>query len=222
MNATARTIRSDRDKRVLIVDDHPVVAEGWGRIIRDRMPCEILSAGTTLAGWRAWRDHRPDMIVVDLSLGDNKVAGLKLIERLRRVDSDVPILVFTMHSSAILARRALRTGAQGIINKDAPPDEICHAFAEVAAGRHYMDSRFARQIALMEVKGASSAHVALTHREEEILAMLAEGLSYQLISERACISYKTVSNVALTLKTKLGARNLTDLVVKGIQYFEAV
>ncbi|WP_319773774.1 response regulator transcription factor [Breoghania sp.] len=222
MNIIAHTLRASSDRRVLIIDDHPVVAEGWGRIIRDQMPCEIISAGTTLAGWKAWREHRPDMIVADLSFGGNKVAGLKLIERLRRADGHVPILVFTMHSSAILARRALRTGAQGVINKDAPSDEICQAFVEVMAGRHYMDTRFAQQIALMEMRSSGSASATLTHREEEILGMLAEGLSYQLISERACISYKTVSNVALTLKTKLGARNLTDLVVKGIQYFEAV
>ena len=62
--------------------------------------------------------------------------------------------------------------------------------------------------------------IRLTPREEEILGMISEGLSYRDIADRACISYKTVSNVSLVLKDKLGASNLADLVVRGIRYFE--
>ncbi|MBL3569766.1 DNA-binding response regulator [Rhodovulum sulfidophilum] len=208
-----------QDLKVLIVDDHPVVAEGWGRIVRGRMPCEILCAATALEGWRLWRSERPDLVVVDLTLGEGKTAGLKLIERLRRADRRLPILVFTMHTSAVLARRALNSGAHGIINKDSPPRDICFAFEEVAAGRHHVGAHFARKIALMEVTGGG-ARVHLTGREEEILGLIAEGLSYREIASRACISYKTVSNVSLILKSKLGASSLGDLVVKAIRYFE--
>lgn len=219
MTATDTLPATAGERRVLIVDDHPVVAEGWGRIVRNHMPCEIFSAFTALEGWQVWRRKRPDMIVVDLTLGDSKSAGIKLIERIRRADADLPILVFTMHASAILAKRALRSGAQGIINKDSPPDEIVQAFQDVAAGGHYVDSRFARQIALMDVQ-AGPAGAPLTAREEEILQMIGEGLSYRDIAERACISYKTVSNVSHALRGKLGATNLSDLVVKAIRYFE--
>ncbi len=208
-------------RRILVIDDHPVVAEGWGRIIRGFMPCEILTAATALEGWRAWRNERPDMIVVDLTLGDNKVAGIKLTSRLRSMDSATPILVFTMHRSAVFAMRALQVGANGFIHKDSPADEICAAFQEVSRGGYYVDNRLAKQITLMSVHGAAGeAQHRLTSREEEILSMIAEGLTYQEIAERACISYKTVSNVTLTLKEKLGAKSLVELVVKAIRYFE--
>ena len=209
-----------RPLHILIVDDHPVVAEGWGRIVKTRTRCEITSAATATEGWRAWRHRRPDLMVIDLTIGKNKIAGIRMIERLRTVDPDLPILVFTMHRSPVLARRALQTGANGIINKDSPPGEICDAFAEVARGGNYVDSRLATQIALMNVQRPGNVAIRLTAREEEILGMISEGLSYRDIADRACISYKTVSNVSLVLKDKLGASNLADLVVRGIRYFE--
>lgn len=220
--SAALKITKDEAKplHILIVDDHPVVAEGWGRIVKTRTPCEITSAATATEGWRAWRQRRPDLMVIDLTIGKNKIAGIRMIERLRTVDPDLPILVFTMHRSPVLGRRALQTGANGIINKDSPPGEICDAFAQVARGGNYVDSRLATQIALMNVQRPGNAAIRLTAREEEILGMISEGLSYRDIADRACISYKTVSNVSLVLKDKLGASNLADLVVRGIRYFE--
>lgn len=76
------------------------------------------------------------------------------------------------------------------------------------------------QIALLNVSRPGAGAPRLTGREEEILGMITEGMSYRDVADRACISYKTVSNVSLVLKDKLGAANLADLVVKGIRYFE--
>lgn len=212
-----------KPRRILVIDDHPVVAEGWGRILSGSMPCTILTASTALEGWRAWRNERPHLVIVDLALGDNKIAGIKLTSRLRALDPATPILVFTMYRSAVFAMRALQVGANGFIHKDAPPEEICAAVTEVSRGGYYVDSRLAKQITLMSVHGATGeAQNRLTSREEEILGMIAEGLTYQEITERACISYKTVTNVTLTLKEKLGAKSLIELVVKAIRYFEGV
>lgn len=210
----------ERSRRIVIIDDHPVVVEGWGRIIRAHIPCEIVAAASPLEGWRAWRAQRPDLVVADLTLGDNKIAGIKLIDRLRMLDPGLPILVFTMHRSPVLARRALHAGANGIINKDSPPEEILTALTEVLAGGHYVESRLATQIALMSVSGKRGTGARLTTREEEILSMIADGMSYRVIADRACISYKTVSNMSLVLREKLGATSLSDLVVKAIRYFE--
>ena len=73
--------RKKPERRIIIVDDHPLVAEGWGRIIRAQIPSNIITATTALEGWRAWRAARPDLMVVDLTLGEHKVAGIKLIAR---------------------------------------------------------------------------------------------------------------------------------------------
>lgn len=209
-----------RTGRVVIVDDHPVVAEGWGRIIRARFNSEIHTAGTVLEGWRVWRREDPDLIVIDLTLGDNRVAGIKLISRLRKIAPALAILVCTMHHSPVLARRALKSGANGIINKDSPLDEIHAALDQVMAGRNFIGNRLATQIALMEVQGSQSDTPRLTSREEEILGMIAEGLSYREIAGRACISYKTVNNICVILRDKMGAPTLANLVVKAIRHFD--
>ncbi|RMC23151.1 LuxR C-terminal-related transcriptional regulator, partial [Paracoccus siganidrum] len=120
------------------------------------------------------------------------------------------------------ARRALHAGANGILNKDASAQEILTALDEVLRGGHYVEGRIATQIALMNVPGKRSPGTRLTAREEEILGLITEGLAYREIADRACISYKTVSNVSLVLREKLGATSLADLVVKGIRYFEGI
>lgn len=223
MNLLADTGPRTRRKlpRALIIDDHPVVVEGWERILRLNFPCEVSTAASVIEGWRSWRSNRPDIIVADLTFGDQKVGGIKLIGRIRRLDPGIPILVFTMHRSPILARRALESGANGIVNKDASPGEVCTAMSLVIRGENYLDPRLATQIALMNVPGArSKTGTRLTPREEEILGMITDGMSYRDIADRACISYKTVSNVSLALKEKLGATSIADLVVKGLRYFE--
>lgn len=223
MIPAANTKPEEEKRRIIIVDDHPLVAEGWGRIIRSHIPrSTIITATSATEGWRAWRAGRPELMVVDLTLGENKVAGLKLISRLRMLDPELAILVCTMHRSPVLARRALHAGANGIINKDSPPAEILKALTQVMAGHNYIENQLATQIALMGVQKKSRSGPQLTPREEEILGMIAEGLSYKEIAERACISYKTVSNISLILRDKLGASSLANLVVKGIRHFEGM
>lgn len=209
-------------RRIVVVDDHPVVIEGWRSIVEARVHCEVIPVVSALEGWKIWRTRRPDLMVIDLQLADNKTAGIKLIDRLRLLDPTLPILVFSMHRSPVLARRALHAGANGVLNKDAPASEIMTALDEVLRGGHYVESRLATQIALMNVPGKRSTSTRLTAREEEILGLITEGLAYREIADRACISYKTVSNVSLVLREKLGANSLADLVVKGIRYFEGI
>ncbi|MDQ7261661.1 response regulator transcription factor [Paracoccus sp. PS-1] len=206
--------------RVLIVDDHPVVAEGWEWITRGRLDCEVIAAATPSQGWRAWRRQAPDVIVVDLTMGEARLAGLRLIERLRAAGASQPILVFTMHRSPIIARRALQAGCNGITMKDSPSEEICEALRAVAGGGDYVPADLARRIALLERPGAAPPRPRLTPRELDILRAIAEGLSYREIAERANISYKTVSNVSQTLKDKLSAQSFADLVVKAIRHLE--
>lgn len=206
--------------RVLIVDDHPVVAEGWERITRGRLDCQVIAAATPSQAWRAWRSEAPDVIVADLTMGERKLAGIRLIQRLRAAGATLPVLVFTMHRSPIIARRALQAGCNGIIMKNSPSDEICEALRAVTQGDDYVPADVARKIALMARPGGFDAAPRLTPREQDILRAIADGLSYREIAERAGISYKTVSNVSQTLRDKLSAQSFADLVVKAIRHFD--
>ncbi|MBD9525427.1 response regulator transcription factor [Paracoccus sp. PAR01] len=207
--------------RVLVIDDHPVVAEGWERITHGRIDCQVIAAPSPSRGFRAWRREAPQVLVVDLTMGDAKLAGLRLIERLRAAGATQPILVFTMHRSPIIARRALQGGCNGIVMKDSPSEEICDALSEVARGGDYVPADLARKIALLDRPGAVPVRARLTPRETDILRAIAGGLAYREIADHVGISYKTVSNVSQTLKDKLGATSFADLVVKAIRHFEA-
>ncbi|SEA96475.1 response regulator transcription factor [Rubrimonas cliftonensis] len=205
---------------VLIIDDHPVVAEGWERIARASGACDVYSAASPLAGLRAYRAHRPDMIVLDLSFGDNKMAGVRLLRRLRLHDARTPVLVFSMHRSPIIARRALEAGCNGFVNKDSPPEEINAAFSTLSSGGFYVSPAIATRIAMLSRPSSPGAEIRLTEREMEILGMLAAGRSYREIASAICVSYKTVANVSHSLREKLKASSIAELVVKAIDYFD--
>ena len=217
--------------RVLIVDDHPIVLGGCRRIVEERGAAAVETADDPVAAFRAWRRFRPEVMIVDLSMGRDRMAGLGLMRRIRRFDRTVAFLVFSMHGDAAVVRRAFEAGAAGYVLKDAPPGEIGVAFEAVrAGGRHEprdLDGSPARESFAPQAgrigpgAGTAPALPGFTRREREVLALLAEGRSYGEIADDLAISYKTVANVASILKTKLSAETLPDLVLKALQKVSA-
>jgi two-component system uhpT operon response regulator UhpA len=160
------------------------------------------------------------MLVIDLSFGEDRLGGAKLIARLRKHDERLPILVFSMHRGPVVIREALRAGANGYVNKDAPTEEIQAAFQAVFGGERYLAPEMATRLAFLDVPGAGgSAPPRLTPRETEILAQIAAGKSYREIAEISALSYKTVLNLGHSLRGKLGANSLPDLVIKAAAHF---
>lgn len=207
--------------RIIVVDDHPVVAEGWSRVTRHLSDCEIVYTATPLRAFQVSREKPPDLLVVDLSFGDERLAGIKYISRLRLYDRRVPVLVFSMHRSAVLVREAFRAGANGFVNKDASPEDISTAFTTVLAGGRYLAPDIATRLAFLDLSTPGEpAPAALTAREVEVLSLIATGKSYREIAQISCVSYKTVLNIGHALRTKLSANSLPDLVVKAVEFFE--
>ena len=208
--------------RILVVDDHQVVAEGWSRIARVVPDCAVLFAPTPREALRLSRRERPDMLVVDLSFGEDRLAGAKLIARARKHDERLPILVFSMHRSPVIIRQALQAGANGYVNKDAPTEEIQEAFKTVLRGRRYLAPEIATRLAFLDLPDpdGGGALPRLTPRETEILAQIAAGKSYREIAEMSFLSYKTVLNIGHALRGKMGASSLPDLVIKAAAHFD--
>ena len=207
--------------RVLVVDDHQVVAEGWSRIARVVPDCEVMFAPSPQAALRMSRRDRPDMLVVDLSFGEDRLAGAKLIARARKYEERLPILVFSMHRSPVIIRQALQAGANGYVNKDAPTEEIQEAFKAVLRGRRYLAPEIATRLAFLDLPDANGGGAPqLTPRETEILAQIATGKSYREIAEMSFLSYKTVLNIGHSLRGKMGASSLPDLVIKAAAHFD--
>jgi two-component system invasion response regulator UvrY len=202
---------------VLIIDDHPIVIQGCRRILQDAGVGSVLGARDLVGGYRLYRRHRPDAVIIDLALNGDGLGGLALIQRIHRHDPATRILVFSMHSDPAIVARALAAGATGYVIKDTSSEELVGAFAEVMRGKPYLSSDLALKVALVRSGTPRSAADDLTPRERQTLSLLAKGKPYAQIADELDISYKTVANICSQLKHKLAARNLPDLVRIAIE-----
>lgn len=203
---------------VLVIDDHPFVLQGCARTLQDTGIARVFVASSLADGYRQYRAHKPAMIIVDLTIKQALLGGLSLVRRLRAHDRKTPVLVLSMHSDPTIVRRALEAGATGYVLKDASPDEFLKAFHTVRQGRPYLSHDVASDIAFNETRGVASPLKALTVRELQTLSLIAAGHSYSAIADELGVSYKTVANTTSLIKTKLGARNLPELMRIAIQH----
>ena len=204
---------------VLIIDDHPIVLQGCRRMLEDAGIKTVLEARDAASGYRLYRRHRPDVVIVDLAMQEGGLRGLDVIRRMRSHDQRSRILVFSMHSDPIIAARALEAGATGYVLKDS--DELMKAFDQVRTGTPYLSSDLAMQVALVRTGVRPNPLADLTPRELQILSLLAEGKPYGRIADELNVSYKTVVNACSQLKQKLNAKNLPELIRVAVQLLSA-
>jgi two-component system, NarL family, invasion response regulator UvrY len=206
---------------VLIIDDHPIVLQGCRRMLEDAGVAAVLEARDAVSGYRLYRRHHPQVVIVDLAIQGSGLGGLPLIRRIRAHDPDARILVLSMHSDPIIVSRALEAGATGYVLKDTSSEDLLKAFAKVQAGAPYLSGDLAMQVALAHTSARQNPLAELTPRELQILSLLAEGKPYGRIAEEISVSYKTVVNVCSQLKQKLEARNLPELIRTAVQLLQA-
>jgi DNA-binding NarL/FixJ family response regulator len=207
---------------VLIIDDHPIVLQGCRRMLEDAGVATVLEARNAASGYRLYRRHRPDVVIVDLALQGSGLGGLDVIRRMRSHDPRTRILVFSMHSDPIIAARALEAGATGYLLKDTAADELMRAFDKVRAGTPYLSGELAMQVALVRTGVRADPLAELTPRELQTLSLLAQGKPYGRIAEELSVSYKTVVNACSQLKRKLNAKNLPELIRIAVQLTASV
>lgn len=203
--------------RVLIVDDHPVLLQGCRRILEDMGIDTIITAGDMVHGYRLFRRLSPTMTIVDLSFERNSLAGLALIQRIRRHDSKARVLVLSMHSDVTIVSRALRAGAMAYVIKDTSTEELIKAIERVLAGQQYLSDELARKMAFAKAGVDRGPLAELTPRELQTLGLLAKGKPYGSIADDLNVSYKTVVNTCWQLRQKLEAKNLPELVRTAVQ-----
>ena len=207
--------------KVLIIDDHPIVLQGCRRMLEDAGVTNVIEAADATSGYRLFGDKRPEVVIIDLGLGDSGVGGLELIRRIRADDMNARILVFSMHSDPVVVARALQAGATGYVVKDTSPEHFIEAFKKVRVGTRYLSDDLALQVAFANTPGEQNSLAGLTPRELQTLSLLAEGKSYNRIAHDLSVSYKTVVNVCSQLKQKLNADNLPDLIRIAVQLLAA-
>jgi two-component system, NarL family, invasion response regulator UvrY len=196
--------------KILIVDDHPIVRAGLRRLLAAEPGTEIHEAADGKEALAAFREQRPDLVILDLNLPG--IGGLEVILRLRTADPGARVLILSMHDDQIHVTRALQAGACGYVSKQAPPDEILMAIGRVAAGGTYVEHDIAEELVFANIQAPSHPLKELTGRDLEILRLVAEGRTLPQIADTVGISYKTAANSCSRIKAKLGAASTADLI----------
>lgn len=194
---------------ILIVDDHAIVRAGIRRLLAARAEMRLSEAVTGEDALQRVAREDFDLVMLDLNLPG--LAGLELLRRLVRQAPALPVLVFSQHSEAIYATRALEAGARGFVSKNAMPEELLAAIDTVLTGGTVVEKDIAAEMALHDL--AEDAYLKpLTQRDLEILRLLAAGDSLSQIADKLGIAYKTVANTLSRIKEKLGVGQTSDLI----------
>jgi DNA-binding NarL/FixJ family response regulator len=200
-------------RQVMIVDDHPLLRAGIAAMIRNEPDlefcCESDSADEALV---LARHHRPDLVIVDLTLAEG--SGLELIKRLTSRDAAPRVLVCSMHDESLFAQRVLDAGASGYINKHEATSHIIDAIRRVLAGRIYLSERMLQR---RDDNRESSVH-DLSDRELEVLGLIGQGLGPSRIAHQLHISIKTVETHRENIKKKLYLRTGNELTRYAMQW----
>jgi DNA-binding NarL/FixJ family response regulator len=196
---------------IMLVDDHPVVREGYRRLLERHAEFRVVAeADDAASAYRAYRAARPDIVVMDLALPGP--GGLEAVRHIRQWDRAARILIFTMHASAAFALKAFEAGASGYITKSSAPPELVRAIMTVAKGGRALSEDIAREVAAERLSGPRSLVEDLGPRETEILRLVASGWTAEAIATSLNLSAKTVQNYHYQIKSKIGARTDAHLV----------
>ena len=201
--------------RVLIVDDHPIVASGCRALLAGEPEITILEAADAESGEQMFFAERPDICVLDINLPT--VSGFELARRILARAESARIIMFSMNDDPVFAARAINSGAKGYVSKSGDPLDLVEAIREVEKGGVYLPPAIAKSVAFAGPAFAQSPLAKLTAREIEILRLLSAGKSLSEIAWLVHSSYKTIANTSSIIRQKLGLRSASELVRFAIE-----
>lgn len=198
--------------RVLLADDHRIVAEGLRRLLEPEFDLVgVVEDGRALL--KAASDLKPDVIVADISMPE--LNGIDALEELRLVNPDVRVVILTMHRRLAYARKALDAGAMGYVLKHSAPEELVVAVRAAAAGRTFVTSELAGEL-MQSLKSnqdlVNDPAGQLTLRQREILRLLIDGHSAKAIARRLDISPRTVESHKYSMMESIGVSTTAELI----------
>ncbi|NLW81823.1 MAG: response regulator transcription factor [Desulfovibrionales bacterium] len=200
-------------KRILIVDDHPLYRDGLKARLAGRSDFNVAGeAGSCADGLRQAKELEPDLAIVDISLPDG--SGIELTRELRTIFAGISILIVSMHAKLDFIAASFQAGASGYMSKETGGEGILQAISTVLAGGQYLDGslspsvlRRLNDISERKAKRLDASYGTLSLREQQIMRLLAEGLTPEEIAGKLFVSRKTVLNHRYSIMTKLGIKS---------------
>jgi DNA-binding NarL/FixJ family response regulator len=203
--------------RLLVADDHPVVRRGIKSMILENRDMHVVAeAADGHAVLEQVAATPVDAVLLDISMPGPGFPDVMRGIRERR--PNLPILVLSVHAERDHAMRALKLGASGFLHKDCSPEELAEAIRRVAAGRRYVSTALAEQLAAVVGAGEQAPHQALSARELRVLGMAASGQSVKQIAAELSLSPKTVSTYRSRILKKLGLRTQAEAIRYALQH----
>ena len=206
-------------RRVLIVDDHPIVRQGLRRMIETESDLVVCGEVQTEREARAAiRALVPDVVIVDISLAQGD--GLELVRDVHAQRPDLPMLVLSMHDELIYGQRLLAAGASGYIMKQAASDQLLVALRRVLSGGIYISDSLAGSLGKGRVSGSDGDPIEkLSNRELQVLSLIGRGLSSREAADGLGLSVKTVETHRQSLKRKLNLATNAQLLQYAINWY---
>ncbi len=211
---------SRSEVRVLVVEDHPIVCQGYLQLLKDRPEFKVCGTadGATLAIQIA-SETLPHLALIDLSL--NEGGGLDLIRALRNQHPNIKILAVSAHDERLFSERVLRAGANGFVNKQCATTELLLAIDRVLGGGVYLNEAMSQRFLNTFTSGTAGNELSiqkLSNREIQAFEMIGNGLSTREIAKRMTVSPKTVERYRENIKNKLKLESAIELVRTSTQW----
>ena len=205
-------------KRILIIDDHEVLRDGVKRIF-DKQPSSVTfgEAGTAPEALELVREQDWDAAVLDLNLGGGR-DGLEILKEMKQIRPRLPVLILSMHSEELFARRAFKAGASGYITKNSPRAELIKAINKVIQGGMYVSPALASEL-VIDLRRSTDRprHEILSDREFEVLRLIASGKAVGEIADLLSLSDGTISTYRARILEKMGMKTNAELTHYAIK-----
>lgn len=204
--------------RVLVVDDHELVRIGLRQILADYPSIQIIAeAKDGETALRLSRKFKPDIVLLDIHLPG--LSGFEVTNRLKKINSELGVIILTIQESAPFPGRLLEAGASAYLTKGCSASELVDAIKTVAKGGRHIGASVAQQMALSMLPSANSSPFdGLSSREMEVMLLLVEGRKMADIADLMHLSPKTVATYKYRVFEKLDARSDVDMTRMAMRY----
>ena len=202
---------------MLVVDDHELVRAGISRLLSD-VPgiCVVAEANSGEEAVKIAREKRPNVVLMDVKMPG--IGGLEATKKMLRNDPDVKIVALTIYGTEPFPTKLLQAGASGYLTKGALLEEMVTAIKTVHNGKRYLGPDIAQQLALKTLNEADkSPFDLLSERELQVMLMITAGQSVQTISEKLCVSPKTINSYRYRIYEKLNVQSDVELTLLAMR-----